>query len=226
MKEKKLNFKNCTQQMLEDIFGLTQVPRHKALQEWLEAEGNISDFERKTLGHLRENLMLRGHTWNETELRDKFIGPMMVLVNFDSDKVQYFAERGLSGRVEEYELSGSVDGMIAEGRWKPEKTYFCMNEYKKEKDPEGDPGAQALAAMMVAQEQNGGQFPITGLYVKGKLWYFMILHGRAYAVSEPYTATLDHVYEILRILKRLKQVIYEMVSGEGGATPPEGGTTN
>jgi len=89
-----------------------------------------------------------------------------------------------------------------------------MNEYKKEKDPQGDPGAQALAAMMVAQEQNVCQFPVYGLYVKGKLWYFMTLLGKEYGISEPYVASLEHIFDIFRILKRLKQVICEIVEND------------
>lgn len=214
MEEKKLNFKNCTQKLLEKTFNLKQVSKNKILQEWVASESELTDFERKTLGYLQENLTLYGYTWNETELRDKFIGPVMALVNFDSDDVRYFAERSLSGTIEEWELSGRVDAMIAKGRWDPETVYFCMNEYKKEKDPEGDPGAQALAAMMVAQEKNDIQSPVYGLYVKGKLWYFMILHGKEYGITEPYTASLDHICDILRILKALKQIISEIqISG-------------
>ncbi|MCP4106246.1 MAG: hypothetical protein GY749_12020 [Desulfobacteraceae bacterium] len=197
MEEKKLYFNNCTQKLLEETFGLKQVPKIKILQGWVGTEVELTDFERKTLEYLQESLTLHGYTWNETELRDKFIGPVMALVNFDSDAVRYFAERSLSGTVEGCELSGRVDAMIAKGRWEPENVYFCMNEYKKEKDPEGDPGGQALAAMMAAQDKNGDKLPVYGLYVKGKLWYFMLLHGKEYAITEPYTATLDHVYDIV-----------------------------
>ncbi|HHC24349.1 MAG TPA: hypothetical protein ENK58_02875 [Desulfobacterales bacterium] len=214
MEEKKLNFKDCTQKLLDETFNLKQVINHKALRNWITSEMQLTDFEIKTLEYLQENLMLRAHTWNETELRDKFIGPVMALVNFDSDDVQYFAERSLSGTVESLKLSGRVDGMIAKGKWEPEKTYFCMNEYKKEKDPQGDPGAQALAAMMVAQEQNVHPIPVYGLYVKGKLWYFMILLGKEYGISEPYTASLEHIFDIFRILKTLRQIICGIVESE------------
>ncbi len=211
MEEKTLRFKNCTQKLLEETFNLKQVTHHQALDNWITMDSEVTEFERTSLNYLREHLLLRGHTWNETELRDQFIGPVISLVNFDSDEVRYFAERNLSGLIEGWEVSGRVDALIAQGRWEPEKVYFCLNEYKKEKDPEGDPGAQALAAMVVAQEHNADQSPVYGLYVKGKLWYFMVLCGKEYAITEPYTASREHIVNIFMILKTLKQMIYDTV---------------
>ncbi|MCP4109572.1 MAG: hypothetical protein GY749_29300 [Desulfobacteraceae bacterium] len=209
---KKLRFKDCTQQLLEETFQLKQAVQHQALQRWVTADTEVTEFEQANLDYLGEYLRLRGHTWNETELRDQFIGPMIGLVNFDSDEFRYFAERNLSGIVDNWELSGRVDAMIAQGRWEPKKIYFCMNEYKKEKEPEGDPGAQALAAMLVAQEQNANQqIPVYGLYVKGKLWYFMILSGKEYAITEPYTASRPDIVDIFKILKILKRIICDIL---------------
>jgi hypothetical protein len=212
MEEKKLRFKDCTQKLLEEIFNLKQVTQHQALQNWITTKSEVTPFEKTSLQYLKEHLKLCGQTWNETELRDQFIGPIISLVNFDSEEVRYFAERNLSGLIEEWELSGRVDALIAQGRWEPQKVYFCLNEYKKEKDPEGDPGAQALAAMVVAQEQNADQSPIYGLYVKGKLWYFMVLCGKEYAITEPYTASREDIVDIFMILKTLKQMIYDVVN--------------
>ena len=212
MEEKKLRFKDCTQKLLEEIFNLKQVTQHQALQNWITPKSEVTPFEKQSLQYLKDHLLLCGQTWNETELRDQFIGPLISLVNFDNEKVRYFAERNLSALIDEWELSGRVDALIAQGRWEPKKVYFCMNEYKKEKDPEGDPGAQALAAMIVAQEHNAEQSLIYGLYVKGKLWYFMVLCGKEYAITEPYTASREDIVDIFMILKTLKQIIYDVVN--------------
>ena len=41
--------------------------------------------------------------------------------------------------------------------------YFCLNEYKKQTDPEGSPSGQVLIAMLVAQDINkDGKIAYTG----------------------------------------------------------------
>jgi len=120
---KKLRFKDCTQKLLEEIFNLKQVFPHQALQNWITTESEVTPFEKTSLQYLKDHLLLCGQTWNEAELRDQFIGPMINLVNFDSEEVRYFAERNLSGFIEEWELSGRVDALIAQGRWEPQKVF-------------------------------------------------------------------------------------------------------
>ena len=52
-----------------------------------------------------------------------------------------------------------------------------------------------------------------GLYVKGKkLWYFMVLCGKEYAITEPYTASREDIMSIFMILKTLKLMIYDVVN--------------
>ena len=159
-----------------------------------------------------EKLLLNAHDWNETELAYNFIGPVMALVNYTSEAFNFFAERLVSGVVEGFEMSGKPDGMIASGFREPKMPYFCFQEYKKDQDPEGDPAGQVLAAMHVAQVLNEHHHPIYGGYVKGRDWFFMVLRGKQYAISEPYIATRDDVFDIFRILKALKAIIADLVA--------------
>ena len=159
-----------------------------------------------------EKLLLNAHDWNETELAYNFIGPVMALVNYTSEAFNFFAERLVSGVVEGFEMSGKPDGMIASGFREPKMPYFCFQEYKKDQDPEGDPAGQVLAAMLVAQVLNEHHHPIYGGYVKGRDWFFMVLRGKQYAISEPYIATRDDVFDIFRILKALKAIIADLVA--------------
>ena len=66
------------------------------------------------------------------------------------------------------------------------KSYFTFQEYKKERDPNGDPAEQALAAMLVGQALNETKQPIYGCYIVGRDWCFMTLLGRGYAISKGY----------------------------------------
>ena len=207
-----LNFRDSTLAQLEKMFGLEQVATLPALDAWLKSEAAIADFERQVLLTLREHLLLNAHDWNETELAYNFIGPLIAFVNYSTKKFNFFAERMFNGTVDGIEMGGKPDGMIASGFREPERPYFCFQEYKKDQDPEGDPAGQALAAMLVAQAMNERHHPVYGCYVKGRDWFFMALHGKQYAISEPYIATRDEVFDIFRILKALKAIIADLVA--------------
>ena len=206
-----LSFKDCTLAGLEKTFHLKQVRDQDDLAYWLHNADEITEFERQTLLNLREKLILSGYDWNEMELELKFIGPLLTLVDYTSEQFNLFAERDFRGVVDGVEMGGKPDGMIASGLREPEQPYFCFQEYKKTKDPEGDPAAQALAAMLVAQELNERRHPVYGAYIIGRDWCFMTLQGKQYAMSEPYVATRDDLFDIFRILKVLKQMIIEWV---------------
>ena len=206
-----LDFKDCTLATLEKTFGVKEIEQSQVLQAWLTRTADMAAFEKQSLLNLRKHLKANVHDWNETELSQYFIGPLFSLIDYTTERFNLFAERPLHGVVDEIELGGKPDGMIATGVRQPEQPYFCFHEYKKEQDPEGDPAGQTLAAMLVAQALNRQTFPIYGCYVKGRDWYFMALHGKEYAISEPYIATRDEVFEIFRILKTLKQIILELL---------------
>lgn len=207
-----LTFKECTLALLDKKFGLREVSEHEALKDWIAKPAEISDFERQHLLTLRRKLRLNVHDWNETELGYNFIGPLMVLVDFTGEKFNFFAEREFKGTVDGIEMGGRPDGMIASGFREPETPYFCFQEYKKERDPAGDPAGQSLAAMLVAQELNERGHPVYGAHVRGSLWCFMILQGRTYCISDPYVATRDDVFDIFRILKTLRQIVEDLVN--------------
>jgi len=210
-----LAFRECTLATLDKTFGLHEVTESRILQDWSDMTVDISDFERQHLHSLRRKLKLNVHDWNETELGYNFIGPVMILIDFTTEKFNFFVERNFKGTVDGIEMGGRPDGMIASGFREPEKQYFCFQEYEKERDPEGDPAAQALAAMLVAQEVNEHSHPIYGGYVRGSLWSFMTLQEREYCISDPYVATRDDVFDIFRILKALRQIITDLADSGG-----------
>lgn len=208
------NFKEWSLAALDKTFKLEQVSSCPALEQWLSKDAEISDFERQALVTFQEQLHLNVHDWNERELAYNFIGPVMALVRYTSKQFNFFAERPFSGTVDDIEMGGRPDGMIASGFREPERPYFCFQEYKKETDPEGDPAAQVLAAMLVAQELNEHRHPVYGCYVKGSFWYFMTLREKRYCISDPLVATRDDVFALFRILKALKHIIRELVEAD------------
>ncbi len=208
---KTANFRDWTLSKLNKTFGLIEIlnTEYQKLSDWknLATKMDISDFEAQTLNHLQKPLQWGGKGWNEFELENKFISPVIMTVGFDDRTIGYFLERYLKGVVGEYELSGIVDGMVAMGYRDPDMPFFCMHEYKRSVDNEGNPDAQTLAAMLVVQEMNGNTKPIYGLYVVGTLWNFMVLEGTKYCISSDYKADDEELFDIFRMLKALKHIV-------------------
>lgn len=197
-------FKEWNLDKIEEAFGLKQVWQSEILDELINHPYQLDEMERSFVTKLQRHFSFGGDDWNEVELENKFISPMIVLSEIADEKCSYFLERELSTTIDEYELSGKVDGMIATGFRSPKKPYFCLNEYKRGTDPDGDPKGQALIAMLVAQRLNDNQAPMFGCFVIGRIWQFMILEGNQYTISRDFSCVDNEVFDIFRILKGLR----------------------
>lgn len=204
-------FKEWTLTKLDDAFGLSQILDNecKTWKHWQEiaSQIKIDEADKQILLNLQEPLQWGGKAWNEVELENKFISPVIMSVRIDDRTIGYFLERPLKGIVGDYELSGIVDGMIATGFRDPKMPFFCMHEYKRSVDNDGQPDAQALAAMLVVREMNEIKKPIYGLYVVGLIWNFMVLNGNEYCISRNYDSSTEEIFTIFQMLKALKQII-------------------
>ena len=209
----KSNFREWTLDKIEAAFGLNQVWEIPLLKQWLSFEYEITPYEEKYLLQTQELFnKLGGDDWNEVELQNKFISPVITFSGIDNKGFAYFLERELSTSIGDYELVGKVDGMIATGFRSPRIPYFCLSEYKRGTDPDGDPKGQALIAMLVAQQLNNGQeSPIFGSYIIGRNWYFMVLVGKEYAISKDYSCADDELFEIYKTLKGLRWHIEQIL---------------
>ena len=204
---KTATFKQWTLTELDKAFGLKQVWDSVLMQKWENDSEELTAFEQETLLKLQKSLKRGGRAWNEVELENKFISPVIMAADIDDEQIGYFLERSLSGIVGDYELSGTVDGMIATGFRDPDLPLFCLHEYKRSIENQGSPDAQVLAAMLVAREKNDNKLPIYGLFVIGLIWNFMILEGNDYCISREYKATDEELFEIFNRLKALKRII-------------------
>lgn len=192
---------------IDQAFGLRQVRKSVVLDEWLSYAYELTPIEQQVMTDLRENFMLGGDDWNEYELENKFISPLIVFSKIDNERFAYFLERPLAAQIGDYELSGLVDGMVATGFRNPRQPYFCMAEYKRGTDPNGDPKGQALIAMLVAQHLNNNEKPVYGCFIIGKMWHFMVLEGKTYRISKSYTCDDDEIFDIFRIAKGLRHQV-------------------
>jgi hypothetical protein len=201
-------FKVWDLDQLDNAFGLKQIWESDLLKQWENNEIEITEFEKNSLLNFQKSLIRGGRAWNEVELENKFISPVILTAGIEDEQIGYFLERPLSGIIGDYELSGIVDGMIATGIRNPHIPYFCLHEYKRSVENQGTPDAQVLAAMLVAREQNQNKLPIYGLFVVGLDWYFIILNANEYCISRTYHADNEEIFAIFKMIKSLKQIIY------------------
>lgn len=213
-------FTDCSLISLEEQFQLKMIYDSKWLKEWFDylLVDSIAAEDQSIIERSRQILVKNAHDWNEHELSMYFIGPILSLVNFSTPQFNLFAQRSLAAMINNIELKGKPDGLIAMGQRKPKLPLFCLHEYKKDSEYGGEPAGQVLAAMLAAQAQNKvilGEYtiPIYGCYVIGRLWYFMVLEGQEYAISEGYVATrTSELFTIVKLLKGLKTMLLKQVS--------------
>jgi hypothetical protein len=208
----KSNFRDWTLDKIDDAFNTKQVWQMNVLDELLAFEYTPNEMEAWFLKELQAVYSLGGDNWNEVELENKFISPLIVIAKLNDERYSYFLERDLQVTIGDYDISGKVDGMIASGYRNPKKPFFCLKEYKRQTDPNGDPVGQAMIAMLAAQALNDNDNPVYGCYVIGRSWNFMALVGKEYAISNVYTCTTDELLDIFRILKGLKSIIEKKLS--------------
>ncbi len=205
----KLTFKELTKNSLKQRFGLVQKMSSETLIQWFDNSKKqaINDFEQQSLLHLQKNLLKRCDSWNEFELSEWFIGPVLTLVEFDNDDNNLFAFHELKAVINDIELSGKPDVMFAQGIDSPQVPYFFFHEYKRQTDPDGNPLTQLLGAMLAAATLNTNGKPVYGIYVIGNNWQFVILNDNEWCESKKYIADDEEIFDIFRMLKALKEII-------------------
>lgn len=202
---------------LQTEFGWKLVQPYPAYLEWIKVEGKIPPQDLAFLQRLRLQLIEHQHSWNETDLLMKFIGPLLTLIEFTGSRYDNFGEVKLAFRHANHEVSGFVDWLVATGRYEPQTPFFFLHEYKRIKFTNADPLGQLLIAMKAAQVLNENTSeppePIYGCFVIGKLWQFILLNGTEYGTGAVFDATdeeeLTHIY---LILQKTKQIIEERVA--------------
>jgi hypothetical protein len=205
----KVTFKQLTGNFIYYQLGCNRIYKSPILTEWIKISENqiIPEDEEKMLKRLQHTLIERSTDWNEFELSEWFIGPVLTLIDFNTRKFKLFAFRDLVAVVKDYELSGRPDVLIASGLSSPITPYFCFHEYKRQTDPEGNPQAQLIGAMLAAQALNNNEKPLYGIYVVGYDWKFVVLQGNEWCESRAYHADDEELFDIFRMLKALKEII-------------------
>jgi hypothetical protein len=206
------SFEQWDTDQLELTFGLKQRDSLPALESWLASDHPVTGEERRFLTMLRDAAHKNVDAWNEDELKMKFIAPLLLLCNFDQERYRAFSGRKFKAVVQGVEIGGEVDFVVATGRKTPREPFFFVHEYKRERGRERDPLGQLLAGMLAAQELNATPHLLYGCYVLGRNWFFVVLEGREYAVSDAFVSSQDDIFQILSIVKQAKELIEEILS--------------
>lgn len=203
-----MSFRDWTLQKLDKTFQLKRRLQCPILDNWEKMPFNIEAVHLSELELLRQDLFLFADTWNEDELKWNFISVLMKLVNYRTSTYNMFLNRPMEAEVNNYTLKGFVDAVIATGMYEPEAPFFCFHEYKREKGTGDDPRGQLLSAMLAAQKLNNKEIPIYGAYVVGRNWFFVVLEGNEYCISNNFSAThKDELQTIYKMLANLKVMI-------------------
>jgi hypothetical protein len=185
------------------------------LDDWLSATGKLTQSDTDILTESQVKLIHNGDSWNEEELKMQFISFIIFLARFN-DPVRTYYDREIGEYVNKIYLKCKSDMMLSKGIGEMIETpYFFMHEYKCEKKYSGDPIGQMLGGMLIGQAKNNNDNqnadrPVYGCYVQGRYWYFSILEGTQYVISNSFNSSeLDDAKQIIFILRKLKQIILE-----------------
>ncbi len=207
------SFKDWNFEEVEDTFELQKVENLPTLEKWLSCVYHGDDAEREIIDTLQKKLRREVSILNEEELKMRFIGKLIDLVDFFNGEYRYFLDRKLTIEKDGIKVEGKVDFMVARGKQTPKQPFFFLYEYKKEKGYASDPLGQLLMAMLAAQARNeSGNQPIYGIYVIGRFWFFVVLEEKKYAVSLAYDSTREAIFEVVGFLKGVKGYIEAFIS--------------
>jgi hypothetical protein len=211
-------FESWETQDLETEFGLVRNFQSNLLNSWLASTSTFDEYTSQRLENLRTAFFESSDYWNEDELKMQGISPILDIVNYRTPDYTIFSQRPLSATINGIEIGGRVDFMLAKGKQRPVQSYFFIHEryaarYKQEaKRGSSDAKGQLLSELLAAQQCNENKFPLYGCYVIGRNWFFVVLHGKEYAVSDAYVAShRDDIGQIVAILRQVKVFINEIL---------------
>ncbi len=201
-----------TEAELITLFGLERIPfgKHPSMQAWEAAETTLSLEEKKMFDKLLDKAQRNIEGWHEEELKMKFIAFILVLGNLeDTEKYNTYFDKTIFTTVENTFLKTKTDFMLAKGVLDmPQTPYFHFQEWKKHREPTGDPVAQLLEAFLIAQEKNKNGKPMYGCTITRKYWDFIFMQHKTYCISKSYDCTKEKdLLKIVAMLRRFIQIL-------------------
>jgi hypothetical protein len=193
------------------MFQLVRVKNAKTpeMERWISVPPPLLDMVEQGIFDRILPLAIRDiDRWNEEDLKMNFISQILPLGHvFSNGRYSNFYEKTIAAVVDGIPLSTKTDFMVATGILnKPKNPYFHFHEYKPQINPSGEPMAQLLEALLIAQAKNNNGKPIYGAQIIGQSWSFVTLLDKTYCVSKTYNST-DHD-DLLSIIAILRHFIH------------------
>jgi hypothetical protein len=201
---------NLLEPTLVTTFGLNRVYKNTPLlEDWISVNGELNELDKIIIGESLEKLIRNVDSWNEEELKMNFISIVIFLARFD-EPIRIYYDRELKFKIREFTLLCKADMVLSKGFGELLLTpYFFLHEYKREKKYSGDPVGQMLGGMLIGQAKNNNDKPMYGCYVQGRFWFFSILDGNQYVISQAFdAATMEGSKQIIMILRKMKELIH------------------
>ncbi|MDZ7880971.1 MAG: hypothetical protein U5L45_25090 [Saprospiraceae bacterium] len=204
---------------IDDILGNFNITKVKynslLLERWLDielgAENILTPTQTVIFQDVLDLLNADVEGWNEEELKMKALSLIFYIAKMeDMPHIKMFYERPIHAVIDTFLIDVKVDAMLATpwGKATPHHPYFFLQEFKQEKKKSLDPEAQMLAAMLAAQVLNKNDKPLFGGYIIGRSWFFGVLEGKIYTISNAFNATeKEDLHKIIFILRHLKTII-------------------
>jgi len=213
MMEKQNKQRNYSEADLILLFGLNRLvgnQAHPLMSEWLDCSAKLNDAEHYLFNLIWKDAQKKIDGWHEEDLKMKFICFVLLLGHLE-DNGQYntYFERTVQATVEGHFLKTKTDFMVAKGILdKPQQPYFHFQEWKKHRDPHGDPVGQLIEAFLCAQVLNDNGKPLYGCTITGKYWEFFVMQEKTYCISEGYDCTKHNdLLQIIAVLRQFKQIL-------------------
>ncbi len=180
------------------------------LNDWITSKSEINEIDMLLVEEARAKLIENADSWNEEELKMQFISIIIFLARCNNPIRTYY-DREISAEINEIFVCSKVDMMLSKGIGELIKTpYFFLHEYKREKKYSGDPVGQMLGGMLIGQAKNNNGNPTYGCYVQGRFWFFSVLIGNQYVISDAFDSVdIEELKQIISILRKMKLIIQE-----------------
>ena len=189
--------------------------QHPLMLEWTTTSALLSDYEQYLFDSISKDLVQKIAGWKEEALKMNFIAFVLKL-GYIEDTLHYktYYEESIEATVEGHFLKMKSDFMLAKGILDmPQAPYFHFQaggvpQYKKDKDPSGDPDAQLLESFLIAQSKNQDNIPMYGYSIKGRRWEFFVMEEKTYCISKVYDCTdRENLLQIIAILRKFKEIL-------------------
>ncbi len=172
-KPEKIIFQTAQYDDLVQVVNLKSGDKTDIFDEWFNFDYSLTEEEANFLISLIKKHRDFVMNYAEEDLKMYFISNILNKVDFLMEDKRGFFDKPLKAVINDVEIGGKTDFMVASGVREPRKPYFFIQEFKQTKHSV-DANDQLLAEMLVALALNKTNL-IRGAFIVGRNWNFMIL---------------------------------------------------